>query len=82
MKEALWIHRVEGNRVKGRSGARRKGKGMFGRLQVEFITYMCWEALGYSLENCGAESSGPWGAAWLITIITGLWGYILLDILK
>ena len=50
--------------------------------RVEVVTHMCWEALGYSSENCGAESSGPWGAAWLITIIMGLWGYILLDILK
>lgn len=44
--------------------------------------YMCSEALGKSCEYWGAESSGPWGAAWLITISTGLWGYIFFDILK
>lgn len=44
--------------------------------------YMCCEALGKRCEYWGAESSGPWGAAWLITIKTGLWGYIFFDILK
>lgn len=59
-----------------------RGKTCNQWVRVDVITHMCWEALGYSFENCGAESSGPWGAAWLITIIMGLWGYILLDILK
>lgn len=62
-------------------GEQRRGSISAGP-RAEAVTHMCWEALGYSSENCGAESSGPWGAAWLITIIMGLWGYILLDILK
>ncbi|TNN58706.1 hypothetical protein EYF80_031120 [Liparis tanakae] len=32
---------------------------------------MCCEALGKAVLYCGAESSGPCGAAWLSTIITG-----------
>lgn len=27
------------------------------------ITYMCCDAFGKKSANCGAESSGPWGAA-------------------
>lgn len=45
-------------------------------------TYMCWEALGKNPEYWGAESSGPWGAAWLMTMSTGLCGYIFLDVRK
>lgn len=37
-------------------------------------THMCCEALGKCSAYCGAESSGPWGAAWLMTIMTGRWG--------
>lgn len=44
--------------------------------------YMCWDALGKRREYWGAESSGPWGAAWLMTIRTGLCGYIFLDVRK
>lgn len=46
------------------------------------IAYMCCEAFGKNSAYCGAESSGPWGAAWLTTIITGRCGYIFLDMRK
>lgn len=46
------------------------------------VTYMCWEAFGKWSAYCGAESSGPWGAAWLMTIMTGRWGNIRLEIRK
>ena len=48
----------------------------------QHVTYMCWEAFGKCSAYCGAESSGPWGAAWLMTIMTGRWGYICLDMRK
>lgn len=43
---------------------------------------MCCDALGKRREYWGAESSGPWGAAWLMTMRTGLCGYIFLDVRK
>lgn len=43
---------------------------------------MCWDALGKAELYWGAESSGPWGATWLRTIITGRFGYILFDARK
>lgn len=41
---------------------------------VSVSTYMCCDALGKAVLYCGAESSGPCGAAWLSTISTGRWG--------
>ncbi|TNN51427.1 hypothetical protein EYF80_038400 [Liparis tanakae] len=43
---------------------------------------MCCDALGKAVLYCGAESSGPCGATWLSTIMTGRWGYILFDMRK
>lgn len=43
------------------------------------LAYMCCEALRKAELYWGAESSGPWGATWLRTIMTGRFGYARFD---